>query len=164
MSALERVRLDLVQVSAWRGGETALSERLRGGGWELPGFGRIWTRDGRLACSVRPQRWLLAAPAAGPTDTTLAETCGAFVAEAGAVIDLSAARGAWRITDPKARERLASGCRLDLDPTAFPPGRAAVTLIAQVPVMLACMDDGWLLMAPSSLAGHFEGWLHHALG
>ena len=68
------------------------------------------------------------------------------------------------IVNPKARERLASGCRLDLDPTAFAPGRAAVTLIAQIPVMLACTDDGWLLMAPSSMAGHFEGWLHHALG
>lgn len=165
VSAPERLRYDLVQVAAWRGGEAALAERLRAAGWELPPFGQAWARDGRIACSVRPQRWLLAAETGGMRPgATLAEACVAAVGETGAVTDLSAARGAWRVTDPKARERLAAGCRLDLDPAAFPAGRAAVTLIAQVPVMLACLDDGWLLMAPSSMSGHIEAWLHHAVG
>jgi sarcosine oxidase gamma subunit len=54
---------------------------------------------------------------------------------------------------------------VDLDPAAFPPGQATVTLIAQVPVMIVSIDGGWLLMAPSSMAGHVDDWLRHvALG
>ena len=46
--------LHLVQVAAWRGGESALAVRLRAAGWELPQFGHAWFGSGRIACSVRP--------------------------------------------------------------------------------------------------------------
>lgn len=164
MSAPERLRYDLVQVAPWRGDEAAFAERLRAAGWELPAFGHLWSAPGRLACSVRPGRWLLAAePTVAAPTGTLATLCEGAIAETGAVTDLSAARGAWRICGPQARDRLAAGCRLDLDPAAFPVGRATVTLISQVPVFIASMDEGWLLMAPSSMAEHIEGWLDHAI-
>lgn len=163
MSAPERLRLDLVQVAPWRGAEPAFMERLRAAGWEPPPFGRLWSAPGRFACSVRPGRWLLAAePTAGSPIGALAKACEAVIGDAGAVTDLSAARSAWRVCDPEARGWLAAGCRLDLDPVAFPTDRAVVTLIAQVPVFLASSPDGWLLMAPSSMTEHIEGWLHHA--
>lgn len=164
MSAPERLRFDLVQVAPWRGSEAAFAERLRAAGWELPAYGHLWSASGRLACSVRPGRWLLAAEATAAAPAgTLAGLCGTAIAGTGSITDLSAARGAWRLSGPQVRDRLAAGCRLDLDPAAFPPGRATVTLIAQVPVFIASMDDGWLLMAPSSMADHLEGWLHHAI-
>ena len=164
MSAPERLRFDLVQVAPWRGSGAPFAERLRAAGWELPSFGHLWSAPERLACSVRPGRWLLAAEATAAAPAgTLARLCETVIAGTGAVTELSAARGAWRISDPQARAWLAAGCRLDLDPEAFPPGRATVTLIAQVPVFIASMDDGWLLMAPSSMAEHLEGWLHHAI-
>ena len=164
MSAPERLRYDLVQVAPWRGTEAAFADRLQTLGWELPAFGHLWSAPGRLACSVRPGRWLLAAePTAASPVGTLATRCEAALAGIGPVTDLSAARAAWRVSGPQARARLSAGCRLDLDPAAFPPGRATVTLIAQVPVFLASVDDGWLLMAPSSMADHLEGWLHHAI-
>ena len=164
MSAPERLRYDLVQVAPWRGDEAAFAERLRALGWELPAFGHLWSAPRRLACSVRPGRWLLATePTAASPAGTLATLCETAIAGTGAVTDLSAARGAWRLSGPQARTWLAAGCRLDLDPAAFPTGRATVTLIAQVPVFLASLEDGWLLMAPSSMADHIEGWLHHAI-
>lgn len=164
MSAPERLRFDLVQVAPWRGSEAAFAGRLRAAGWELPSFGHLWSSPGRLASSVRPGRWLLAAaPTAAAPAGTLATLCETTIAETGTVTDLSAARGVWRVSGPQARAGLSAGCRLDLDPAVFPPGRATVTLIAQVPVFIASMDDGWLLMAPSSMAEHFEGWLHHAI-
>ena len=163
--ASRTVEFEVVQVAAWRGGEAALHERLRAAGWMLPTFGQSWSVDGRLACCVRPERWLLIAECAGGPDGALAEACRAVMGDSGAVTDLSAARRAWRLQDPQARHKLAAGCRLDLDPAAFPPGQATVTLIAQVPVMIVSIDGGWLLMAPSSMAGHVDDWLRHvALG
>ena len=163
--ASRTVEFEVVQVAAWRGSEAALRERLRAAGWVLPAFGQSWSVDGRLACCVRPERWLLIAECAGGPDGALAEACRAVMGDSGAVTDLSAARRAWRLHDPQARHKLAAGCRLDLDPAAFPPGQATVTLIAQVPVMVVSIDDGWLLMAPSSMGGHLDDWLRHvALG
>lgn len=154
---------EVVQVASWRGGDAALAERLRAAGWELPPFGHAWWSADRLACSVRPHRWLLVAgPASSAPAATLASTCETAVGPAGAVTDLSSARRAWRITDPRAREWLAAGCRLDLDPAAFPAGRAAVTLVAQVPAMVVALPDAWLLMVPASMGGHFDAWLRAA--
>jgi sarcosine oxidase subunit gamma len=159
------VEFEVVQVAAWRGSEAALRERLQAAGWMLPAFGRSWSVDGRLACCVRPERWLLIAERAAGPDGALAEACMAIVGDSGAVTDLSAARRAWRLYDPQARHKLAAGCRLDLDPAVFPSGQATVTLITQVPVMIVSIEGGWLLMAPSSMGGHLDDWLRHvALG
>lgn len=161
---IDTPRFEVVQVAAWRDGGAALRDRLRAAGWELPPFGAAWCDADRLACSVRPTRWLLiaTAPAPGSTDPTLAERCAALIGDAGAVTDLSAARCAWRISAPEASRWLAAGCRLDLHPEAFTIGQAAVTLIAQVPVMVVRRASDWLLIAPSSMAEHFDAWLRSA--
>lgn len=160
---VQEVRFEIVQVAAWRGGAAALAAPLRASGWELPTFGHAWTAPGRLVCAVRPDRWLLMADRGSGTPVgALYGACSATVGADGAVTDLTAARRSWRIIDPQARVWLAAGCRLDLDPVAFPTGRATVTLIAQVPVMLVGLADAWLAVAPSSMGGHFEAWLQHA--
>ena len=163
MSAPERLQFDLVQVAPWRDSGTVFAERLRAAGWELPAFGHLWSAPSRLATSVRPGRWLLAVePTPSSPPGSLASALEAAVGDAGAVTDLSSARTSWRVADPQARAWLSAGCRLDLDPAAFPAGRATVTLIAQVPVMLACLPDAWLFMAPSSMTEHFDAWLRQA--
>ena len=151
---------EVVQVTPWRDRGTQFLERLRAAGWDLPDFGRAWSAGGRLACSVRPGRWLLITERASDTpDGALHAACAAAIGDSGAVTDLTAARRAWRLLDPNTRERLAAGCRLDLDPAVFPNGHATVTPIAQVPVMVVALDAGWLLMAPSSFGGHLDDWL-----
>jgi heterotetrameric sarcosine oxidase gamma subunit len=161
---IDTPRFEVVQIAAWRDGSAALHDRLRDAGWGLPPFGAAWCDDDRVACSVRPTRWLLIAPAppSGTTEPTLAERCETLIGDAGAVTDLSAARCAWRISDPDVSRWLAAGCRLDLHPEAFAVGQAAVTLIAQVPVMVVRRASDWLLIAPSSMAEHVDAWLRSA--
>lgn len=156
--------LRLVQVAAFRDSEAALAARLQASGWQLPAFGRAWFSGERSVCCVRPRRWLLIEEAGPATaaDTAFGPACVAAVGEAGAVTELGAARCAWRITDPTAREWLAAGCRLDLQAQVFTPGSAAVTLLAQVPVMLVAEPAAWLLYGPSSMHDHLAHWLGNA--
>jgi sarcosine oxidase subunit gamma len=91
-----------------------------------------------------------------------AARCSEVVAEAGAVVELSAARSAWRLHGARARQSLAAGCRLDLAPAAFPIGQATATTIAQVHATIVAEPASWLLLCSSSVTEHFAGWLHHA--
>jgi len=72
---------------------------------------------------------------------------------------MSSARHLWRLQGATAREQLAAGCRLDLHESAFPPGRAAATLIAQVNTLVIAAPTGWMMLAPTSTARHFNEWL-----
>jgi sarcosine oxidase subunit gamma len=74
-------------------------------------------------------------------------------------VDLSSALTALYLSGPAVREGLARGCRLDLHPEAFPPGSAAASHMAQVPVILAALPGAWLLLTPSTTARHFREWL-----
>lgn len=59
-----------------------------------------------------------------------------------------------RVCGPAMREALAALCRLDLHPSALPPGRATRTPMAQVPVLVACVDPApaYDLVVPATLA------------
>jgi len=48
---------------------------------------------------------------------------------------------------------------IELHPDAFTPGRVAASHMAQVPVTLAALPAGWLLLTPSTTARHFREWL-----
>jgi sarcosine oxidase gamma subunit len=54
---------------------------------------------------------------------------------------------------------LARGCRLDLEAGAFPAGRAAATIMVQVPAILARLTAGMLLLTPATTARHLREWL-----
>jgi sarcosine oxidase subunit gamma len=68
------------------------------------------------------------------------------------------------LTGPAVPEVLARGCRLDLHPAAFVPGSAAASSMAQVPVTIAALSVGWLLLTPASTARHFSEWLTATAG
>ncbi|MEJ7696928.1 MAG: hypothetical protein WKF78_10020 [Candidatus Limnocylindrales bacterium] len=76
--------------------------------------------------------WASPAPA-GALESKLRS---ALDAAAGAVVDLSANRTAISVSGPRARESLAFGCAIDLDPPAFGPGRCAQTLLARANVII----------------------------
>ena len=162
VSAPERVHFSIVQVAAWRGGDAALASRLQTLGWELPPLGRAWFGERRTALCVQPHHWLLLHEAQDKTqDPDFAARCREAVADTGAVVELTAARSAWRLRGETARRSLAAGCRLDLAPSAFAIGQAAATTIAQVHATLIASPDGWLLLCSSSVTKHFEAWLEH---
>jgi heterotetrameric sarcosine oxidase gamma subunit len=151
---------DIVELAAFREGARDLERIAAGQNVTLPAPGGLLADSGSLALCVRPERWLIVAPPASPGDSV------ARWAEAshdrGAVVDLSSALVAFLIEGPAADEMLTRACRLDLDAGAFPVGRAAATIMVQVPAILARLTPGMLLLTPATTAQHLREWLVEA--
>jgi sarcosine oxidase subunit gamma len=131
-------------------------------GLSFPEFGRIATTRETVVLCTRPERWLvLTTPA--PPGAALShwrEACAGCAAP----VELSSAITMLYLAGPAMREVLARSCRLDLHPDAFTEGSAAATHMAQVPVTLAALRSGWLLLTPSTTARHFRDWLTSTAG
>lgn len=69
-----------------------------------------------------------------------------------------------RVAGPATRALLQKGVAIDLDPTAFGPGSAAVTVIAHIGVILWQVDDAptYDLALFRSFAGSFQHWVSAA--
>lgn len=161
-SPAARVRLaactaDIIEIAALRGRARELAEVAAGRGLTLPACGRVTLAPAGLVLCVRPERWLLlgTAAAAGAAVALWQETCGA----AGAAVELSSGLAVLHLAGPAVHEVLSRGCRLDLDPSAFPAGAAAGSVMAQVAVILARLHSGMLLLTPASTARHLREWL-----
>ena len=87
--------------------------------------------------------------------------------------DTAVTRGSWAVEDvdaarvdswDAARAVLARGCRIDLHPRAFGPGRAASTTIAQIGCLIHQTDDApaFDLTVFATLAEPFFHWLVEA--
>lgn len=109
-----------------------------------------------------PDEWLvLGEPGtAGALESKLRS---ALDAAAGAVIDLSANRTAMSVSGPRARESLAFGCAIDLEPPAFGPGRCAQTLLARANVIIVPVgpadEPAFRILVRPSFAGYLATWL-----
>jgi heterotetrameric sarcosine oxidase gamma subunit len=151
--------LDIVELAALHGGSEALVALAALRGVPLPALGQALVSGGRIALAVRPARWLVLSPPAqsGSTAAGWQAACTGH----GVAIDLSSGICALRVSGPSPliRARLARGCRLDLDSRVFPAGSTAATIIAQVSVILIALEDGMLLLTPSTTARHFREWL-----
>ncbi len=156
---LRRPATDVVELAALSGRAGDLERIAAGRGTTLPAFGHALLKADRAAVCVRPARWLLLGPPAAPgaSAAAWADAC----AGRGVAVDLSSGIVALDLAGPAVREVLARGCRLDLDPSIFPPGRAAATVMAQVSVILVATRAGVLLLTPSTTARHFGEWLEH---
>ncbi len=117
------------------------------------------TRAGtHAAVWTGPDQWLLMADdSAGFTETLAALSAFAAVADQGS------ARAVLSISGPRVRETLAKGCMIDLHPTAFPVGMAALTSIAHIGVHLWRLPDDsdgavFEIMVARSMAGSFWSW------
>jgi len=148
---------DIIELVALRERMQVLKALAARRGLPVPATG--WIASGRetLVLCVRPERWLVLTVPAAPGSALAAwqPAC----AGCAATIELSAGLAALYLTGPAVREVLARGCRLDLHPEVFVPGSAAATSIAQVPVILAALPGGWLLLTPATTAEHFRDWL-----
>jgi sarcosine oxidase subunit gamma len=153
---------EVIEVAALPQGVAAAERFGLACGEPLPAFGSARIASPTLALCVRPGRWLLIAPLSGAPASARAARwcagCGAGVA----VTELSSALAAFIAAGPQLRELLARGCRLDLDPEVFPAGSAAASVMVQVPVVLAALPRGMLLLTPASTAQHFAEWLDAA--
>jgi len=116
-----------------------------------------WTRGpGFLVLRVRPGRVLILAEdaqAASPRAQAIS-ACGDFI-----IIDQSGGHAALIARSRESGAAWSSLCRVNAWDR---PGRAISTLIAQVPVILAALPEGILLLGPSSYAQHLDEALDRA--
>lgn len=155
--ALASCAADIIEIAAFRACASGLERLAAERGVVLPGPGRVVARSGHLALCVRPARWLLLAPPAAPGAS--AALWEEVTSGQGAALDLSAALRVFSLAGPAVPEMLARACRLDLDASAFPAGCAAATIMVQVPVILARLTPGMLLLSPATTARHLHEWL-----
>jgi heterotetrameric sarcosine oxidase gamma subunit len=151
---------DVIELAALRGRAGNLAEVAAARGVALPERGRTCATANGLALAVRPDRWLLVTPPLAPGAAAAAweRPC----AGCAAAVDLSSALTVLHVAGAAVREMLTRGCRLDLDPRAFPAGHAAATPMVQVQVILAALPSGFLLLTPSTTARHLREWLEGA--
>jgi sarcosine oxidase subunit gamma len=120
----------------------------------------VTSRGDRRAFWLGPDEWLVV----GPEDqekalvqSLLDGLGGAF----GSVVDVSANRTTLEVGGPKARDILAQGIPIDLDPLFFGPSNCAQTLLAKAHVIVEGRnEEGTLhLYIRSSFASYVADWL-----
>jgi heterotetrameric sarcosine oxidase gamma subunit len=152
-----RCAADVVELAGYRGNTQELERIARRRGLELPPLGRLVTARGELALSIRPDRWLILSEPEDPGARAAQwlAACAGF----GIAVDQSCGLSAFHLGGGAARDVMARQCRVDLASDAFPVGRAAATIMAQVSVIIAALPCGILLLSPSTTARHFYEWL-----
>jgi heterotetrameric sarcosine oxidase gamma subunit len=106
-----------------------------------------------------PGRWLAAAP--NQTPATFERDLRRALVGLASVTGQSDGRSIIRVSGPKAREALAKGIPLDLDPRAFAPNDTAMTIVAHINVHLWQCDavPTYDFAVFRSFAGSFCEWL-----
>jgi sarcosine oxidase subunit gamma len=115
-----------LDLTALHGPPDLLPDLPQGPGWvALDGATILWTA---------PRQWLvLHAPGAAPAVPEAHRT------------PLHGSRSVLELAGPRAAELLATLLPVDLHPRAFPPGAAAATLGAHVPLLVWRLEDGFRL-------------------
>lgn len=153
-------RAAVIEVAARRGRAADLATILRDrAGLDLPQPGHAAVAAHAAALWIAPDTALLVGDAA-----TLDALRAAIPASLAAAVDQSFGYAVLRLSGPEAPRALAKGCRVDLDPRAFAPGRVARTVVAQVPTILHRLDatPRFDLLVPSTLARSFADFLIEA--
>lgn len=153
-------RRDLVQVMVRRGREHAFAAAMaQAFGMAPPAPGHAASGGAVTAIWIQPGAFMLACAEPG-----LAERATQAFAGLAMVEDQSHGRTTIAVSGPSARAVLARGCRIDLHPRAFGPGRAAGTPIAQIGCLVHQVDDApsFELTVFSTLAEPFFHWLVEA--
>jgi sarcosine oxidase subunit gamma len=106
-----------------------------------------------------PDRWLAHRSAEPPQgmEALLAAPLGS----AAAIVDQSHARLLLHVSGPRVRDAFAKGVAIDLHPTEFSTGDAAITSVARIGVQLWQSEDApvYVLCVARSLVGSFWHWL-----
>lgn len=156
-------RASLINLRARAAGRAALAAAL---GLELPApSGIVSARDSILLFGLGPDEWLLRTPPRDEDEwlTRLEEALSSFLASAVLVSD---AYRVLRVEGPDCLDVLAQSTGVDLDPAAFPIGRATRAAFAKVSAILHRVDDqpSFDLYVDSSLSAYASKWLETASG
>jgi heterotetrameric sarcosine oxidase gamma subunit len=157
---MERPYFDLCALSARRGRMSEISETVRKlTHLILPEGPKRVAAEGLSLIGMAPGQWLAVAEDAAAAERLRALTLA--LAGLATSVDQSDGKTVLRIGGPRARETLAKGCGIDLDPRVFAPGDAATTPIALIDCVLWQVDEepSYDLAVPSTLAESFWSWL-----
>lgn len=165
VSVAERVSLGLASLAVRKGQIDKLKASVRDAyGVALP--------DGSTAASGKvvtfvgtgPGQWLAVSKTLANED--LAADLAAKLRGLASVADQSSGRGVLRLSGPRARDVLAKGLAIDLDPRVFPAGSAATSTLSHMGVLLwregdaECFD----IVLFRSVAESFWRWLSASAG
>lgn len=156
----ERIGLGLATVAARKGQARSLQDRVREAyGVDLPQTSRVVVGRDVSFVGYGPGQWLAV------SETLASEAMARDLAERlkglASISDQSSGRTVIRVSGPRARDVLAKGLPIDLDPRAFPLGSAATSTISLMGVQLWQADDtrSYDIAVFRSLSESFWRWL-----
>ena len=156
----ELTGLGLATVACRKGQPAALSAAVRKAyGVDLPASSRVAQGAAVRFIGYGPGQWLAVSEALA--NEALASELAAKLQGLASVSDQSGGRTVLRVSGNRARDVLAKGLPLDLDPRAFPLGSAATSAISHIGVQLWQADDtrSYDLAIFRSLSESFWRWL-----
>ena len=137
---VERLGHGLATVAARKGQAEALKAAVADAyGIDLPDTSRAVAGPGVTFIGYGPGQWLAVSESLGAE--SLARDLGQKLKGLASISDQSGGRTVLRISGPRARDVLAKGLPIDLDPRAFPLGSAATSTISLMGVQLWQTDD-----------------------
>ncbi|MGH6736906.1 MAG: sarcosine oxidase subunit gamma [Methyloceanibacter sp.] len=156
----ERVGLGVATVACRKGQDDGLKASVREAyGVELPLTSTVTRGKDVSFIGTGPGQWLAVSETLG--NETLAEDLAAKLAGLASISDQSGGRAVIGLSGPRARDVLAKGLAIDLDPRAFPPGSAATSTISHMGVQIWQLDDtqSYDIAIFRSVAPSFWRWL-----
>jgi len=156
----ELTGLGLATVACRKGQASALSAAVRKAyGVDLPASSRVAQGAAISFIGYGPGQWLAVSVALA--NEALAVDLAAKLQGLASVSDQSGGRTVLRIGGSRARDVLAKGLPIDLDPRAFPLGSAATSAISHIGVQLWQADDtrSYDIAIFRSLSESFWRWL-----
>ena len=118
----------------------------------------MWTASAPHCGSGRTSNCCLAP--AGEAGSLQAELGAALQGLGYSLVEVSQRQTALAVAGPRARDLIASGCPLDLDPESFPVGMCARTLFAKAEVVLWRRSaEEYHLEVARSFAGYVLDWM-----
>jgi heterotetrameric sarcosine oxidase gamma subunit len=156
----ELTGLGLATVACRKGQAAALNAAVREAyGADLPASSRVAQGSKVSFVGYGPGQWL--AVSEGLANEALARDLAAKLQGLASISDQSGGRMVIRLSGPRARDVLAKGLPIDLDPRAFPFGSATTSAISHMGVQLWQLDDtrSYDIAIFRSLTESFWRWL-----
>jgi sarcosine oxidase subunit gamma len=161
----ERVGLGLATVAARKGQADALKAAVASAyGVDLPVSSRFARGASVSFIGYGPGQWL--AVSEQLANEALARDLAQHLKGLASISDQSGGRTVLRVSGPRARDVLAKGLPIDLDPRAFPLGSAATSTISLMGVQLWQTDDtrSYDITIFRSVSASFWRWLTASAG
>jgi heterotetrameric sarcosine oxidase gamma subunit len=160
VSVAERVGLGLASVEVRKGQIDGLKASVRDAyGVALPEGSTTASGENVMFIGTGPGQWFAVSEALANED--LATDLAAKLKGLASVADQSSGLGVLRFSGPRARDVLAKGLAIDLDPRAFPAGSAATSTLSNMSVLIWREGDAesFDIVLFRSVAESFWHWL-----